>query len=199
MKSVPTIDTGREPSASQRVALVSLLADEDPQVYRNVREKILSYGARVAEWLRPHQLSGDPILRRRANEIVVHFERQSADNEFLSFCLRQGEKLDLEEGAWRLARTRYPSINVDAYRALLDSFAEELKQRIDPSEKARASLTTINQYLFHELGFCGNEENYYDPENSYLNRVIDRRTGNPINLSMLYLLLGQRLHLPMSG
>src|SRR5262249_4642267 len=137
--------------------------------------------------------------RRRANEIVIHFERQGADNEFLSFCLRQGEKLDLEEGAWRLARTRYPSINVDAYRALLDSFAEELKQRIDPGEKARASLTTINQYLFNELGFCGNEENYYDPENSYLNRVIDRRTGNPINLSMLYLLLGQRLHLPMSG
>jgi regulator of sirC expression with transglutaminase-like and TPR domain len=53
--------------------------------------------------------------------------------------------------------------------------------------------------VFVELGFGGNEENYYEPENSYLNRVIDRRTGNPINLCLLYILLARRLRLPVAG
>jgi len=60
-------------------------------------------------------------------------------------------------------------------------------------------LSTINDYLFQELGFTGNEKNYYDPENSYLNRVLDRRTGNPINLCLLYILIGRRLRLPVAG
>ena len=57
----------------------------------------------------------------------------------------------------------------------------------------------MNHYLFQELAFRGNEENYYDPENSYFNRVLDRRTGNPISLCLLYLLLARRLRLPMVG
>jgi regulator of sirC expression with transglutaminase-like and TPR domain len=57
----------------------------------------------------------------------------------------------------------------------------------------------MNEYLFGELRFAGNGENYYDPENSYLNRVIDRRTGNPINLCIVYLLVARRLRLPVAG
>src|SRR6185436_11866463 len=57
----------------------------------------------------------------------------------------------------------------------------------------------LNEYLFGELGFAGDEQNYYDPQNSYLNRVLDRRRGNPINLSLLYLFLARRLKLPMAG
>jgi regulator of sirC expression with transglutaminase-like and TPR domain len=184
---------------SQRRALINLLADDDPAIYRTVREKILSFGEDAADWLRPHQLSSDPVLRRRTREIVQHFDKQEADTWFLAFCLKHGEEFDLEEGVWLLALTQYPDINVEAYRALLDGYAEELRERIDFTESAREILITINHYLFDELGFTGNEENYYDPENSYLNRVLDRRTGNPINLSLLYLLLARRLKLPMTG
>ena len=60
-------------------------------------------------------------------------------------------------------------------------------------------LAVLNEFLFGELGFIGNEKNYYDPENSYLNRVIDRRTGNPISMCLIYLLLGRRLGLPLAG
>ena len=73
------------------------------------------------------------------------------------------------------------------------------RERLDLRREPKEILTRINAYLFEELGFSGNEENYYDPENSYLNRVIDRRTGNPINLSLLYMLLARRLHLPVTG
>ncbi len=194
-----TAASATELSPSQRNALLSLLADEDPAVYRTVRERILSCGPSAAEWLRPHTVSNDPALRRRAQQIVLHFDRQAADDHFLGFCLRHGEEFDLEQGAWLFALTQYPSINVGAYQAMLDSYANELQSRFDPGADPQTLLATINQYLFGELGFAGNEENYYDPQNSYLNCVIDQRQGNPINLSLLYLLLARRLRLPVAG
>lgn len=183
----------------QRSALVNLLADDDPAIYQAVRDKIVSSGEGARDWLRPHTLSADPVLRRRAQEIIRHFDRLTADNQFLSFCLKEGEDCDLERGAWLLARTQYPEINTEAYSALLDSFAGELRQRIETLVRPSRIVETMADYITDDLGFAGDEENYYDPENSYLNRVLDRRTGNPINLCMVYLLLARRLALPMAG
>jgi regulator of sirC expression with transglutaminase-like and TPR domain len=199
MNPASATPSAKELSQSERFALVSLLADEDPAIYRTVREKILSYGPPAAEWLRPHTMSNDPALRRRAQQIVLHFERQAADDHFLGFCLRHGEDFDLEQGTWLFAQTHYPLINVEAYRAVLDGYATELRDRLGSTAEPGDILTIINQYLFGELGFAGNEENYYDPENSYLNRVMDRRTGNPINLCLVYILLVRRLRLPLAG
>src|SRR5216117_1009304 len=176
-----SIATEKPPALSegQRNALIKLLSDEDPAVYHLVREKILSYGQTASAWVRPHVLSSDPILRRRAQEIIDYLARQSADNRFLAFCLSQhGEDLDVEQGTWLLAQTRYPDINVAGYQALLDSYAGDLRERINFGAKPDQILATINEYLFSELGFHGNEKNYYEPENSYFNRVVDRRTGN---------------------
>jgi regulator of sirC expression with transglutaminase-like and TPR domain len=199
MDPARTTPLGQQLSQSERLALVSLLSDEDPLVYRTVREKILSCGPAATHWLRPYTTSDDPALRRRAQQIVLHFDRQAADDQFLAFCLRHGEEFDLERGAWLFAQTQYPLISVEAYRAVLDGYAGELQGRLGATTGPQAILTLINRYLFGELGFAGNEENYYDPENSYLNRVLDRRTGNPISLCLVYLLLARRLCLPVVG
>src|SRR5580698_5439296 len=122
-----SVVTGTQPagtlSDNQKAALVRLLGDDDPAVHQVVREKILSCGLSAVAWLRPHVLSGEPILRRHAQEIIRHLNRQTADDEFLAFCLTEGNDLNLEQGAWMLARTRYPETNVEAYQALFDSFA----------------------------------------------------------------------------
>jgi regulator of sirC expression with transglutaminase-like and TPR domain len=199
MNASPVTKTDEAPSDRQKAALISLLGDDDPGVYRAVREKILSCGQRAVEWLRPHTLSGDAALRRHAQEIIQHLQRQTADDRFLAFCLTEGNDLNLEQGAWLLAQTRYPDINVEAYQALFDSYAGELLERVDLRSDANQLLGAFNEYIFDVLRFHGNEENYYEPANSYLNRVIDRRTGNPINLCLVYLLLARRLRLPMTG
>ena len=186
-------------SDGQKAALVSLLGDDDSAVYHTVRDKILSYGQEATGWLRPHALSSDPVLRRRAQEIVQYLARQTADNHFLAFCLSQGEDLDIEEASWLLAQTQYPDINVMAYQALFDSYASDLRERIDHSAGAESVLNAINQYVFGDLKFHGNEQNYYEPDNSYLNRVLDRRTGNPPSLCLFYLLIARRLRLPIAG
>jgi regulator of sirC expression with transglutaminase-like and TPR domain len=199
MSSVAAIKPPETLSETRKAALLNLLTDEDPAVYQVVRGKILSCGQDAVEWLRPHTLSSEPVLRRRAQEIIQHFARKTADDRFLEFCLKQGEDLNLEQGVWLLAQTHYPDINVEAYQALFDSYAGELRERLDLHAGAEQLLGGFNQYLFDVLGFRGNDQNHYDPENSYLNRVMDRRTGNPINLCLVYLLLARRLRLPVSG
>jgi regulator of sirC expression with transglutaminase-like and TPR domain len=184
---------------SQRAALISLLGDPDPAIYQTVREKLLSFGPAIVESLRPYLLHNEPLLRRRARELVDHFGRQNADTQFLAFCLNQGEDFDIEQGVLFLARTQFSDINLAAYTALLDSFAGDLREQIDFNGEAEQILAAINDYLFQQLGFYGNEENYYEPENSYINCVLDRRTGNPISLSLIYLFVARRLKLPMTG
>ena len=184
---------------SQRAALICLLADEDPVVYRTVRDKLVECGPSAREWLRPHLLSSDPLLRRRAHEIVEHFERQTADDRFLAFCLKQGEDLDLEQAAFLLSQTRHPGTNLEAYQALLEEFAGDLRERVAFARGSRGILGTLNHYLFAERGFHGNEEQYYDPDNSYFTKVLDRRVGIPISLCLVYMLIARRLRLPVAG
>ncbi len=197
--SLPPAKSVGDLEEKHRKALISLLADDDARVYQTVRETILSYGPDCSDWLRQHTLSNDPVLRRRANEIVHHFARQDADTQFLAFCLNQGEDSDLEQGVLLLGRTQYPAINPEAYSALLDNFAGELRDRLDLNGPADQILRIINDYLFRELKFTGDEQNFYDPENSYFNCVLDRRIGNHISLSLLYLFVGRRLRLPVVG
>jgi len=186
-------------SENQKSALIRLLGDESPAVHQAVREKILSYGPSVISWLRPLTLSSEPALRRRSQEIIRHLSQAKADNRFLAFCLTEGDDLNLEQGVWLLAQTQYPEINIEAYQAVFDSYAAELLETVDLRGDADQILVAFNSYIFDTLRFKGNEDNYYDPENNYLNRVVDRRTGNPINLCLLYLMLARRLQLPITG
>jgi regulator of sirC expression with transglutaminase-like and TPR domain len=199
MSTIGLPERAIEPRESEKKALLKLLADEDSSVYQTIRAKIISYGFSATRWLQPSTLSSDPVLRRRAVEIVQHLSRHAADNRFLAFCLTHGEELDAELGSLLLAQTQYPDINIQAYQALFDNYAAELREQIVSGQSAEQTVAVINHYLFDELGFHGNEENYYEPDNSYLNRVIDRRTGNPISLCSIYLAVGRRLKLPLAG
>lgn len=183
----------------QRLALISLLADDDPAVYRLIRSKLLSYGLEAEKWLHAEILSSDPKLRRRAREILEHRARQRADGTFLDYCGRHGEDLDLEEATFLLAQTRYPEINRDAYTALFDSWAGELQIRLAKSFSPESKLEEFNRYFFGELNFCGNEQYGHAPESCYINQIVDKRLGNPIGLCGVYLFLARRTGMPIAG
>ncbi|MGD8498492.1 MAG: SirB1 family protein [Chromatiales bacterium] len=107
--------------------------------------------------------------------------------------------LDLLDAALVIAASEYPAINVDSYHQRLDEWASELRARIETDASAEDRLRALNAFLFQELGFSGNTDDYYDPRNSYLNEVLDRKLGVPITLSMIYMALGQRIGLPLEG
>ena len=123
-------------------------------------------GPSVAAWLRPHTLSREPALRRRAQRSCATWTGRPPTTHSWGSRLKHGVDFDLETGAWLLAQTQYPDINPEAYRALLDSYAAELRERLDPAGEAKQTLGAFNHYLFSDLGFTGNEADHYDPENS---------------------------------
>jgi regulator of sirC expression with transglutaminase-like and TPR domain len=106
---------------------------------------------------------------------------------------------DLAEGALLIAAHEYPELDIDACLRRLQDMADTLRKRLRPDISPSETVIALNHYLFDELGFRGNAADYYDPRNSYLNDVMERRLGIPISLSVLYIDLGRRLGLPLEG
>jgi regulator of sirC expression with transglutaminase-like and TPR domain len=105
--------------------------------------------------------------------------------------------LDVAELALRLAADEYPDLDVDAYLSELSGMAHEAKRYLGGNLEAR--VRGLCRYLFHDCGFRGNVQDYYDPRNSYLNEVLDRRTGLPITLSAVAIAVGGRAGLDVVG
>ncbi|MBM3846957.1 MAG: hypothetical protein FJ405_11820 [Verrucomicrobia bacterium] len=187
------------PTEAQRLALLKLLADEDSKIVEAVHRKLLSYGPSVISWLKPHSLSADAVLRRNVRGVIQHFMRKEADAVFMEFCETQGEDLDLERGLGLLALTQYPEASLEALGAQLDQIAAEVRVRTLRVIAPQQRLLLLNQHVFAEQGFHGNPDYESDVENCFFNRVIERRTGNPIGLCSIYLLLCRRLILPVTG
>jgi regulator of sirC expression with transglutaminase-like and TPR domain len=105
--------------------------------------------------------------------------------------------VDLAEVALLLARDQYPDLDVEAYLGQLSAMAHEAQRYMVGHLEAR--LTGLCRYLFHDMGFRGNVQSYYDPRNSYLNEVLERRTGIPITLSLIAIAVGTRAGLHVEG
>lgn len=111
--------------------------------------------------------------------------------------LNPGEPLDLAELALLLARDEYPSLDIEAHLNELSGMAHEVRRYLRGS--LAAQVHGLCRYLFHEMGFHGNQSEYYDPRNSYFNQVLERRTGLPITLSLLAMAVGNRAGLEVAG
>ncbi len=122
-----------------------------------------------------------------------------ARQQFYQEVRQPDEHIILEKAALHIAQEEYPTLEVDRYLSQLDDIAEEVRKRLPLEPYPLKTLQTINRYLFDELKFVGNTTDYYDPRNSFLNDVIDRRTGIPITLSVVYLAIAQRIDFPMVG
>ena len=109
------------------------------------------------------------------------------------------EQIDLAAAALCIARCEYPELDINEYLRRLDDLATDVRSRCTRQPSPENLLRAINSYLFGELRFSGNNDEYYDPRNSFLNEVLDRRLGIPITLSIVYLEVGWRLRLPLAG
>jgi regulator of sirC expression with transglutaminase-like and TPR domain len=112
---------------------------------------------------------------------------------------RGDDDLPLLDTALLIARDEYPDLDAGAYAAAIQAYADEVKPKLGADADLPATLTTINRYLFEELGFAGNTSQYDDPRNSYLNEVFDRKLGIPISLAVVQIELMRRLGLPLDG
>ncbi|MEW5862296.1 MAG: tetratricopeptide repeat protein [Pseudomonadota bacterium] len=121
---------------------------------------------------------------------LAAFERLLAQDE---------AAIDLARACLLVAEDAYPGLDVEGYLGEIERLAGRLRSRLEADLAPEERVVALNEFLFDELGFAGNTENYYDPRNSYLNEVLDRRTGIPITLSVLYMEIGRRVGLALEG
>lgn len=122
-----------------------------------------------------------------------------ARQRFFAEIQQPEEQIDLAKAALYIAQEEYPELEVEEYLNALDTMASEVLERLTQARYPLKVIQTLNHYLYEDLGFKGNHNNYYDPKNSYFNEVINRRMGIPITLSLVYLELCKRIDFSMVG
>ncbi|MGE0556996.1 MAG: SirB1 family protein [Burkholderiales bacterium] len=122
-----------------------------------------------------------------------------AAQEWRRIARMRDEDVSLAEGALWIAAGEYPGLAVGDYLARLHDMAAQLRGRLRADIATAEKLMALNHYLFDELGFSGNGEDYYDPRNSFLNDVLERRLGIPITLGVIYIEIGRRIGIGLHG
>lgn len=109
------------------------------------------------------------------------------------------ERIDLLSAAMLVARDEYPALDLRHYEAMLDAHVEAIGKHLTENSDTQQRLMALSRYLFEEVGFAGNHDAFYDPRNSYINDVLDRRLGIPLSLALVQMELARRLGVPLEG
>lgn len=186
---------------SEIESLVYLLDDPDPYVKSEVKNRLFELGESAVPLLDQQRSEiSDEDSRELINEIIQWITFSSVEEDFLD-VLEGGlsNTKQLEDAVFILSRFDNPTLRESEYKRKLDRFAamisDEVRYSLDESQKMHKVL----DFVFQELEFTGSTSDYYNPHNSYLNRVIDRREGLPISLALIVLFIARRLDLPFYG
>ena len=193
-------DSGTADSAprTRTEALIHLLGDDDIDIRSQVWGHLEKLGKEALESAEAAaEASDDPEVKRQAGRFALEYHRREVFKEWLQFC--RGPAPDLETGALLIARSEYPELDPGVCSRALDEFAGALDSRSETAAGVDARLASLVELLSKDAGFKGNEEGYYEADNSYLNRILETKLGIPISLSVLYLLVARRCGLSLHG
>jgi regulator of sirC expression with transglutaminase-like and TPR domain len=124
---------------------------------------------------------------------------KSPRERFAELARAAEDRIDLAEGALLIAAESYPDLDIAEYLRRLDALAQEARSFVSAARSGSERVARLNHFLFVEKRFVGNQKRYYDSRNSFLNEVLDRHTGIPITLSLVYMEVARRLGLPVEG
>ena len=185
-------------SESELKALVSLLDDEDRQIATHIHEKILSLGTEAIPFLEKEWESNlNPTVQGRIEELI-HTLQYDLVKERLKKWYSEDEK-DLLTGMWIIATYQYPDIELEKLKQDLEQIYYDAWLEFRPDLYAFDQVKAINGVIFNKLKFGANTKNFHSPGNSMTNIVLETRKGNPITLCVIYLLIAQKLKLPVQG
>lgn len=182
-------------SSTERAALRELLDDASPAVRRALLTRFTALGPAAMHFLRDIAESPHRALAWHARWFLDELKLTDPVAEFRGFI--RSLNYELETGALLLARTVRPDLDAGRCCEALDGIAARCRELIAEPSSIREKCRVLNRVLFHDYGFHGNVENYTDPDNSFLDRVLVRHKGIPISLCMVYLLVAQRLGLDL--
>jgi regulator of sirC expression with transglutaminase-like and TPR domain len=179
-------------------SLIRLLDDRDPFVTDQVGNRLVELGTEAVPFLEMASRGENLTLKTRAMGILERIAPRQLADAFRNLS-RTPDDIDLEKGVLLLMQFGHPSSDPEQVHQQLDQLAEGLAQKITPDAPPEEALAQLTGYLFGQHGFHGSQDNYADPDNSYFDTVLKNKTGLPITLSTLCILIGQRLQLPIVG
>jgi regulator of sirC expression with transglutaminase-like and TPR domain len=125
--------------------------------------------------------------------------KEPETQSLLDLLARRPSRIELDRAALEIARIEYPDLDATACITELDHHALAISDRARDLSDGRSFVEAANEYLFVEAGFRGNEDDYYNPDNSCLNRVLETKRGIPITLSVIFIEIARRLSKQVSG
>lgn len=180
-------------------ALITLLDDPDPEIYDHVRDQIKSKGLMVIPSLESAWSSSlNAILQERIEEVIHDIQFSDLKIKFKKWK-HQGVNADLLEAMILVAKYQYPDFNENVIKNQLEEYRNKLIPVINAQKTPLEKIRILNYYFYQVWGFKGNTKNYHAPQNSYINDVLERKKGNPLLLSVVYLLIAQSVSMPVYG
>ena len=183
---------------SQLKALVTLLEDDDLEVVDHVEQEIRAFGTSIIPLLEEQWESVfNPTIQRRIEDLIHQLQFELLGERLESWYENESE--DLLKGLWILSTYQYPDLEYEEiFKEVEQLYYEvwpEFKEDLQPFDQVRI----INSVLFHKLKFRANTKNFHSPGNSMLNIVLESKKGNPISLSSVYMLIANKLGMPVYG
>lgn len=183
---------------SELKALVSLLDDDDKQITAHVEQKILSLGKQAIPFLEKEWESNlNPSVQSRIEELIHTLQYELLRSRLAEWY--KSEEQDLLTGMWLLATYQYPDLEIEKLKQELEQIYYETWLEFRPDLYPLDQIKLINSVFFNKLKFGANTKNFHSPGNSMINVVLEGRKGNPITLCVIYLLVAQKLKLPVYG
>lgn len=180
-------------------ALVSLLGDEDPKIYAMVRDQVMRLGSDAKELLLEAIEAKEARLRLRARHLLSRIQLDETEEALAEMANQEDKDFDLEAGLVAIARLEQPNLTAAEIGGPLDEIAERIRPLLSGAKPGPEQIAIINRVLFQDLRFVGNPHELYEFDSLLLHRVLERRTGVPLSLVSVYLLITRRLGLPFRG
>lgn len=180
-------------------AIRKLLGDDDPETVRLVKEQLVAAGEDRIESLLALCAEESGSASGHAREVVEEIRGRTAVDEFGLVCHFFGEHMDLETACWSLAKAIEPGTCTLCCQHKLGVWGRQFLVKISGTVSTRERVRLLAEFVGGELEFRGNQENYYCERNSLLPRVIESRTGLPITLSVVYMMIASRAAMKVEG
>lgn len=188
----------QEMSLREVIALITLLDDPDEMIYSQVKERFVTLGPPAIPHLETAwENSFDAIMQKRIETIIHTIQFEALQNALKHWASEEHE--DLLKGVLILARYQYADLDEGKVRKLIQQIKQDVWLELHEDLTAMEKVKILNHVLFEIHQFSGNITNYHAPQNSFINNVLESKRGNPLMLSIIYMLICKELSIPVYG
>lgn len=180
-------------------AMISLLDDSDSEVVNSIVDKIKSFGYDAIPYLESEwgENLKNPAIQEKIEELLQDIQMNNLKRDFQNWTDNNND--DLLEGLWLVSRIAYPETSLEKLRSEVNKIFTEAWIKTEDNMHPLDVLKTLNEIIFGKFGFEPNIKNFHSVDNSLFNKVLENRMGNPVTLSCIYILIADKLGLPIYG